>query len=54
MKTELTKVFFPSHESKVTVNAECVCWEKVLGAFKVIRPVEAQYINELTLPKDQW
>lgn len=54
MKTEPTKVFFPSHESKVTVNAECVCWEKVLGAFKVIRPVEAQYINELTLPKDQW
>lgn len=28
--------------------------ERVSEALKVISPVEAQYINELTLHQDQW
>ena len=43
-----------SRGHKVTVNAVGVCWGKVLEAFKVISPVEAQDINELALHEDQW
>lgn len=32
----------------------CLLAERVLEAFKVISPVEAGYINELTLHQDQW